>query len=286
MNTATKRTRRCWRKKLSRSERKPAQNELGQGTREKRTPTPTGRTWNPMERCRWSMRSICGLAPGRPRLRRVSEITPRRSKRFLGRKARVLAPSQGRGGLFHVSHRQAKAAAARRRLRAWPSTIPKTLHAAWSSSTPATKRHADFTPGRRWAMHCMPSTSTTWPSRSTCRLSGQWETWSLLFRLHDRFPRKGLLRGSKPRTLATRRWFRRDDRAVLRRKHADVAGCRGQSHPALRGRRSRQTCTAAARFRREGLPRRHLFWREEMADGIIDRKTEQPGIEQPDRLVS
>jgi hypothetical protein len=29
------------------------------------------------------------------------------------------------------------------------------------------------------------------------------------------------------------------------------------------------------------LPRRHLFWREEMADGIIDRKTDQPGIADP-----
>jgi len=32
-------------------------------------------------------------------------------------------------------------------------------------------------------------------------LSGRWETWSLLFRLHDRFPEKGLVRGPKPRPL-------------------------------------------------------------------------------------
>ena len=32
-------------------------------------------------------------------------------------------------------------------------------------------------------------------------LSGKWETWSLLFRLHDRFPEKGLVRGPKPRPL-------------------------------------------------------------------------------------
>jgi hypothetical protein len=30
-----------------------------------------------------------------------------------------------------------------------------------------------------------------------------------------------------------------------------------------------------------GLPHRHLFWREEMSDGIIDRKTDQPGIANP-----
>lgn len=29
------------------------------------------------------------------------------------------------------------------------------------------------------------------------------------------------------------------------------------------------------------LPRRHLFWREEMADGIIDPKNDQAGIANP-----
>ena len=32
-------------------------------------------------------------------------------------------------------------------------------------------------------------------------LSGKWETWTLLFRLHDRFPEKGLVRGSSPAPL-------------------------------------------------------------------------------------
>ncbi len=111
-------------------------------------------------------------------------------------------------------------------------------------------------------------------------LSGQWETWSLLFYLHDRFPERGLLRGAKPRPLTPEDGF-----------DVTIAQFSAENIPMSQG-------AAVARIRLfevvnpealsqplaklpSGLPSRHLFWREEMADGIINRKTEAPGITQP-----
>ena len=79
-------------------------------------------------------------------------------------------------------------------------------------------------------------------------LSGKWETWSLLFRLHDRFPEKGLVRGPKPRPLDARRRLRRHHRPVLGQEHPHVAGRGGQPHPAVRSRRPGQIGSAVARL--------------------------------------
>jgi hypothetical protein len=111
-------------------------------------------------------------------------------------------------------------------------------------------------------------------------LSGKWQTWSLLIRLHDRFPEKGLVRGPKPRTLTPEDGF-----------HVTVAQFSARNIPMSKGAavgRIRlfevvdpDQLAQALNLPPEDLPRRHLFWREEMADGIIDRKTDQPGITNP-----
>ncbi len=111
-------------------------------------------------------------------------------------------------------------------------------------------------------------------------LSERWETWSLLFRLHDRFPERGLVRGAKPRPLAPEDGF---DVTIAQFSKRNIPLSHGAAVSRIRlfevvdpG-----TLKQEIRFPPEGLPRRHLFWREEMADGIINRKTDRPGIDNP-----
>ncbi len=100
-------------------------------------------------------------------------------------------------------------------------------------------------------------------------LSGRFETWTHYFNLHDRFPDLGFLRGPKPRKLAAEDGF-----------DVAIAQFSQRNDPTSAG-------AAAARIRLfevlepshlvqplalppAPLPRRHLFWREEMADGVIE----------------
>jgi hypothetical protein len=111
-------------------------------------------------------------------------------------------------------------------------------------------------------------------------LSGRWETWSLLFRLHDRFPAQGLVRGPVPRTLAPEDGF---DVTIAQFSaenmplSAGAAASRIRLFEVLDPEKLTQPVTLPP----PDLPRRRLFWREEMADGVIDRKTDQPGIANP-----
>ena len=111
-------------------------------------------------------------------------------------------------------------------------------------------------------------------------LSGKWETWSLLFRLHDRFPEKGLVRGPKPRVLTPEDGF---DVTVAQFSAKNVPMSKGAAVGRIRLFEvvDPDRLTQPLNLPPKGLPRRRLFWREEMADGIIDRKTDQPGIANP-----
>lgn len=103
-------------------------------------------------------------------------------------------------------------------------------------------------------------------------LSGAWETWTLLLRLHDRFTARGLVRGEAPRPLTPEDGF-----------EVTIACLSAENDPLSKG-------VAAARLALyevvdpdalaqplhlppAELPHRRLFWREEMADGVIAGKT-------------
>jgi len=113
-------------------------------------------------------------------------------------------------------------------------------------------------------------------------LSGKWETWTLLFRLHDRFPELGLARGtSRPRPLTPADGF-----------DVTVAQFSARNSPASKGAAvgrillyevvDPDKLTLKITFPPEGLPRRRLFWREEMADGVIEgKKAADRGVENP-----
>lgn len=109
-------------------------------------------------------------------------------------------------------------------------------------------------------------------------LSGKYETWKMLFRLHDRFPDQRFLRGGGPRPLAPEDGF---TAAICQFSAANVPASRGAAVSAIRLYEVPDPGKLDARYNLppEGLPRRHIFWREEMADGVIaSRKEEERGL--------
>ncbi len=108
-------------------------------------------------------------------------------------------------------------------------------------------------------------------------LSGKYQNWTAYFSLHDRFPELSVPRDGGPRALTS------DDGFPV-----TIAQFSRDNDPASQG-------AAVARIRLyevlepqqiqakytlpDGLPQRHLFWREEMADGVIQaNKPEERGL--------
>ena len=118
------------------------------------------------------------------------------------------------------------------------------------------------------------------PESINVPLSGKWETWSLLFRLHDRFPEKGLRRGAEPRELAPSDGF---DVAIAQFSASNDPLSQGAavSHIRLYEVVNPDQIAQPITLPPDTLPRRRLFWREEMADSVIDQKSKQPGIVDP-----
>ena len=104
-------------------------------------------------------------------------------------------------------------------------------------------------------------------------LSGRYEAWTLFFNLHDRFPDLGFLRGASLRKLTAEDGFdvviaqfpARDDPMSL---GAAVARIRLLEVP------EDAAIAQPLRLPPAPLPRRHIFWREEMADGVIESDKE------------
>jgi hypothetical protein len=113
-------------------------------------------------------------------------------------------------------------------------------------------------------------------------LSGRWETWTLLFRLHDRFAEKGLVRGSdRPRTLSPEDGF---DVTVAQFSDVNDPFSKGAAVASIRLYEvvDEERLALKVNYPPEGLPRRRLFWREEMADGVIGgKKPEDRGVDNP-----
>lgn len=113
-------------------------------------------------------------------------------------------------------------------------------------------------------------------------LSGKWENWTLLFRLHDRFPEKGLVRGSNiPRTLSPEDGF---DVTIAQFSDKNIPLSKGAAVGKIRLYEVVDPDKLALKinFPPDGLPRRRLFWREEMADGVIGgKKPEDRGVDNP-----
>ena len=99
-------------------------------------------------------------------------------------------------------------------------------------------------------------------------LSGKYETWKLYFNLHDRFPDRAFLSGDKERPLTPEDGFWVTI-AQFSAKNIPASEGAAVSRIRLFAVTDPATLDAKIRFPPDGLPRRRLFWREEMADGVI-----------------
>lgn len=104
-------------------------------------------------------------------------------------------------------------------------------------------------------------------------LSGRFETWRTLFTLHDRFPDLSQPRGEglRPMLPADGFWViisQPNGFKHLRAAGAAVARIRLYAVP------NPDRLALRLRLPPDDLPRRHLFWREEMSDGVIGSSDE------------
>jgi hypothetical protein len=116
-------------------------------------------------------------------------------------------------------------------------------------------------------------------------LSGKWQTWQHFFYLHDRFPEFESLRGENPRpkTPADGFWV-----VIAQTNQTDALGSAGIAVGAIRLYEVVNPEAAALKinYPPEELPRRYIFCREEMADGVVSvphgpDKPENRGIDRP-----
>jgi hypothetical protein len=112
-------------------------------------------------------------------------------------------------------------------------------------------------------------------------LSGRFESWRLLFHLHDRFPDFEFIRGAGPRQLTADDGFwvtigQFSARDIPASQGAAVSRIRLFEVPDV------ESLDCQLRLPPDDLPRRHIFWREEMADGVIAGKDEvERGVTRP-----
>ncbi len=202
-----------------------------------------------------------------------------RIETILGRQARVLPPTKGEAAYF--SYRLGKF----KLLRPggvyvlavdYPEDAPRSMVVINTGNETARGFHTGLTVGD--ALHAKYVNSLA--ESLDVPLSGKWETWSLLFRLHDRFPAQGLVRGPVPRTLAPEDGF---DVTISQFSAENDPLSKGAavSHVRLFEVIDPEKLAQPVTLPPPELPHRRLFWREEMADGIIERKTDQPGIANP-----
>ena len=112
-------------------------------------------------------------------------------------------------------------------------------------------------------------------------LSGKYENWKLFFHLHDRFPDLKFLRGGGLRELTAEDGFWV---TVGQFSAADIPASHGAAVSRIRLLEvpDPERLYSELRLPPAELPRRHLFWREEMADGVIAaEKEEERGIKDP-----
>ena len=112
-------------------------------------------------------------------------------------------------------------------------------------------------------------------------LAKAWRSWTSVIELHQRYPE---LKRAPERTLTPADGF---TVAILHYRHANDPTSQGAAMGRIRllALPRPQALELAVRLPPAGLPVRHLFWREEMSDGILDtRKAPTPGFDAPRQL--
>ncbi len=194
-----------------------------------------------------------------------------RVQEILGRPCRVLPPRPGEGAWFGYrlgTRKLLRPGAPYVLVLEYPEDAPRSLIVVNTGCETSLGFHTGPAVGD--ALHAKYVSSNC--ESLDLPLSGAWETWTQLFRLHDRFTERGLVRGDKPRPLTPEDGF-----------DVTVACFSAENDPLSRGPAvarialyeviDPEALVLPLNLPPPDLPRRRLFWREEMADGTIAGKT-------------
>ena len=223
---------------------------------------------------------LCGAAdPGHDL--RSSPAGAARIESILGQPCRVLTPAANE--CAHLTFRMGRRTLLRPHVAyvlavEYPEDAPRSMVVINTGSETARGFHTGLAVGD--ALH--PKYVDNFVESLNVPLSGQWETWTMLFRLHDRFPELGLVRGtSRPRPLTPEDGF---DVTIAQFSAKNDPLSQGAAVGRIRLYEVVDPDKLALKisFPPEGLPRRRLFWREEMSDGVLEgKKAADRGLEDP-----
>ena len=209
----------------------------------------------------------CGLAePGHQF--RESPAGVSRVETILGQPCRVLAPTEGEGSYlaFRLGKwKLLKPGSAYVLAVDYPEDQPRSALVMNGGNESSRGFHTGTTLGD--ALHSKYVNSN--PESLHLPLSGRYETWTLYFNLHDRFPDLAFIRGAKERKLTAEDGF---DVAIAQFPKRDDPTSRGAAVSRIRLFEVADETALAQTLRLPPapLPHRQIFWREEMADGVIE----------------
>lgn len=111
-------------------------------------------------------------------------------------------------------------------------------------------------------------------------LSGKYETWRMFFNLHDHFCDTAFGRGDTERPLTPEDGF---TVTIAQFSAENIPASHGAAVSKIRLYEVKPSSDLAATYKLpEGLPQRHIFWREEMADNVISAaKSGTAGLADP-----
>lgn len=187
---------------------------------------------------------------------------------ILGRKARVLSKTDAEGAFFAYRIGQMKLLEPGMTYVLqveYPEDKPRMMVVMNGGSETSRGFHTGSTIGD--ALH--PKYVNNLPEALNVPLSGTWESWTQLFNLHDRMPELGFIRGDEPKRVLTpedgitviiSQWSSKN---MPESAGAAVSKIRLLAVPEPEKLKTQYTLP-------EGLPHRHLFWREEMADMVMN----------------
>ncbi len=201
-----------------------------------------------------------------------------RIETILGRKCRVIPPAAGE--CAYISYRIGKmkllqAGAPYVLSVEYPEDAPRSMVIISTGNETSRGFHTGLCVGD--ALH--PVYVNNLNESVNVPLSGRWERWSLMFRLHDRFPERGLIRGvGGDRPLTPEDGF---DVTIAQFSARNAPMSKGAAVARIRlfAVTDPEALVQPLKLPPSDLPHRRLFWREEMADGVIQgRKPAERGL--------
>ena len=199
-----------------------------------------------------------------------------RVETLLGQKARVLAPTEGESAYITVRMGQYKL------LKPGGQYVlsveyPEDAARSMVVRNGGNETSRGFYTGRALGDALHPKYVNNLNESLNLPLSGHYQTWTQYFSLHDRFPELSVPRDGGPRALLPEDGF---PVTIAQFSRDNDPASQGAAVAKIRLYEVLEPQTLQAQYGLPaGLPQRHLFWREEMADGVIQsNKVEERGL--------